>query len=497
MNPFWKENNSTIYEGDCLDVMAELPADSIDTILTDPPYGLEFMGNDWDRGVPGVAFWTAALRVAKPGAFLLSFGGTRTFHRLTCAIEDAGWEIRDCLMWLYGSGFPKSLDISKSIDRQDEERKPEREKIGRWLRARREAAGLKQKGVATHWPSATGGLTGCVANWELGFNCPTWDQWVKLKEVIGFGDEMDAEVWRLNGRKGKPGKDWDEREVIAQHTEKRPINSKIPLPRMGAPREPITWDITKAASENAKTWEGWGTALKPAWEPIILAMKPTDGTFAENALEHGVAGLNIDGARVEGAPARVTGRGWDGAKIYRGTNKTGTVKEFSQPDGRWPANVIHDGSDEVVDLFPDTGISRGGSRRAGGQHGRYSPLNAQPDIKPGFGDAGSAARFFYCSKASSADRGNVKYSALPLFGEEESEEINEHPTVKPTELMVYLCRLTKTPTGGVILDPFMGSGTTLVAAKQEGRECVGIDIERKYCELAKRRVERTPQEAPR
>lgn len=316
-----------LFCGDCLDVLPTLGANSIDTIITDPPYGLLFMDRDWDRDVPGVVFWREMLRVAKPGALLLSFGGARTFHRLACAIEDAGWEIRDCLMWLYGGGFPKGLNL------------------------------------------------------------------------------------RVDG------------------------------------------------------WNGWGTTLKPAWEPIILAMKPLDGTFAQNAAAWGVAGLNIDGARV-GTDSTI--RSQNREPGYEG-NYSGGRRLNGSPSGRWPANLIIDEEVAAVAAW---------------------------------------SRYFYVAKASRAERdagleemeardvsvgdkrpsGNMtkrlkrKNDSCTIMGR------NHHPTVKPLALMRYLCKLTTTPTGGVVLDPFMGSGTTGVAAIQEGRRFIGVELDPQYYAIAERRI---------
>jgi hypothetical protein len=342
--------------------MASLDANSIDTIITDPPYGLSFMGKGWDRGVPSADFWSGALRVCKPGAMLLAFGGTRTHHRLMCAIEDAGWEIRDCLMWLYGSGFPKSMDISKAIDKS-----------------------LKAERV-----------------------------------VVGKG-------------KGRTGK------AVVSHSD---------IHGDDAYEWPGEFDITAPATDDAKLWNGWGTALKPAWEPIILAMKPLDGTFAANAQRHGVAGLNIDGCRIPtddnlngGAYAK---NPTDRSQLWGGDAgnswKRGAAGDFQQPEGRFPANVILD-----------------------------EEAGQQLDEQSG---GGGASRFFYCAKAAKSEKG----------------DFNNHPTVKPLKLMEYLCRLTATAAGGVILDPFMGSGTTGVAAANVGRDFIGVEIEQASYEIAARRL---------
>lgn len=338
----------TLHQGDCLDIMPTLPSDSIDTIITDPPYGLSFMGRSWDYAVPGPEYWKAALRVAKPGAMLLAFGGTRTSHRLTCAIEDAGWEIRDCLMWLYGSGFPKSMDISKAIDK---------------------AAGAK-------------------------------------REVVGVDQSRAA---RLVNQTGKYQTDagWSAGSRSA--------------------------DITAPATDAAKEWNGWGTALKPAWEPIILAMKPFSGTFAANALEHGVAGLNIDGCRIGDEVISQHGRSDSQNNCMSGRNY---AEEAGRSwTGRWPANLLLD-EEAAAQL-------------------------------------GDPSRYYYCAKASKREKG----------------AFNTHPSVKPLGVMEWLCTLTATPTGGVVLDPFMGSGSTGKAAANVGRDFIGIELDPDYYSIATRRLE--------
>ncbi len=481
MNPYYSDDAVTIWHGDCREVLPSL--DPVECCITDPPYGLEFMGKEWDHGVPGVEFWRLISDALLPGAPLLAFGGTRTHHRLMCGIEDAGFELRDCMMWLYGSGFPKSLDISKAIDKWNESRKPEREAVGVWLRGQRVRAGLRQNEVAAHWPSATGGLTGCVANWELGFNCPTWAQWLDLKRIIGFGDALDAEVWRLNSQKGEPGAAWFDREVVGSAD----ATLLAVAPGQNNDRSAIDLDITAPATEAAKLWDGWGTALKPAWEPIVLAMKPLDGTFAANALEHGVAGLNVDGARI-GTEDDLDGGAYSGAvrrrAEYTSTDGDGAVPlsrlnrgigEHSPPSGRWPANVVLD-EDAARMLDEQSGVSSSppvGSlaRTKGGNTIGTFAHEGRPPSPNGHGDSGGASRFFYTAKASRSDRG----------------EGNDHPTVKPQDLMRWLCMLTKTPTGGTVLDPFMGSGSTVWAAKEMGRKAIGIEIEERYCEIAAKR----------
>ncbi len=349
--------------GDCLEVMASMNPDSIDSIVTDPPYGLSFKGvdgKDWDHGVPGISFWEKALKVAKPGAYLLAFGNTKTFHRLMAAIEDAGWNIRDTLMWVYGMGFPKSHNISKAIDKM---------------------MGVKH-------------------------------------EIVG-----DNEPLSLVDVK----------------------NIKVIVPE----------------TPEAKQWVGWGTALKPAWELIIMAQKPFKGTVAENVLKYGTGGLNIDRCRV---PTKKS-EGTHDKKIV-----TGTIWG-THPLGRWPANLIHDGSEEVLKLFPVTKNSRIKAHRLNVMNPTSFNFKGQLVPDSYYGGEGSAARIFYCAKASKSERGQG----------------NNHPTVKPITLMRYLVRLV-TPPGGIVLDPFCGSGSTGVAAVMEGFRFIGIDIVEEYCEIARKRI---------
>ena len=436
--------------GDALEQLPLLEASSIDAIVTDPPYHLTvgkrggsgaasenpnspagrsrattgFMGKAWDGGeiAHDPAVWREALRIAKPGAHLLAFGGTRTFHRLTCAIEDAGWEIRDCLMWVYGSGFPKSLDVSKAIDKAAG---AERAVVGIRTLTGRAAQSTKQKG-GTHTAGApsSAGL---------------------LKDV----------------------------------------------------------DVTAPATAAARQWQGWGTALKPAWEPIILARKPLEGTVAENVQRWGTGALNIDGCRVHGGPSNGgsagDGMGYRGAKAARAIDR-------SLPLGRWPANLLHDGSEEVVGMFPQSDTARIEKPSDCSVEGSTS-FECMRGNRParGYNEQGSAARFFYCAKANRSDRDEGCEGlpeTLPLApngspnavgatrGSLSRPRSNSHPTVKPTDLMRYLCRLV-TPPGGAVLDPFMGSGSTGKAALLEGFSFIGMDNAPEYIEIARRRIEGT------
>jgi site-specific DNA-methyltransferase (adenine-specific) len=427
-----------LYNENCLDVLKRLEDNSLDSIVTDPPYGLSFMGKKWDYDVPSVEIWAECLRVLKPGGHLLAFAGTRTQHRMAVRIEDAGFEIRDMIAWVYGSGFPKSLDVSKAIDKQ-----------------------------------------------------------------AGAEREVLSETFRgLNAGKSSG---------ICGET----------VPR--------TDKVTAPATEAAQQWQGWGTALKPALEPITVARKPLIGTVADNVLEHGTGGLNIDGCRVatedklSGGHAsggqQMTG-GWErpwmknpdavAANAERSRQSVAKAEEL----GRWPANLIHDGSDEVVGLFPQSNGMIGMTKHASGTNSVYGDYSRTDKSLGGSGspDKGSAARFFYCAKSSKRDRdeGLESFEAkATAFGNQAQAELrrgnldhdngksgmnkvkmrqNSHPTVKPTDLMRYLCRLV-TPPGGVVLDPFMGSGSTGKAAMIEGFQFIGCEMSPEYFEIAKARIE--------
>jgi len=373
-----KIGNATLYCADCKDILPLL--NDIDACVTDPPYGLSFMGKAWDYDVPGTDIWTQVHDVLKPGAHLLSFFGSRTYHRGAIPIEDAGFEIRDQLMWIYGSGFPKSHNIGKAVDKLQGN---EREVVGKNPNSR--SAELQKKTV-----------------YESGFK--------------------DNAV------------------------------------------------ITEGNSE----WEGWGTALKPAHEPIIMARKPFKGTVAENVLEHGAGGINIDECRVETEDIITNHSRGEESAVSKGKYGDSKAQETHQTEGqklgRFPANVMHDGSEEVQKIFPQTKSGKMKQHIEGGEYNVYGKMYPR-DVET-IGDEGSASRFFYCAKASKKDR----------------DENNNHPTVKPTELMRYLCRLV-TPKGGVVLDPFMGSGSTGKAAILSDFKFVGIELNEEYFEIACARVE--------
>lgn len=392
-----KETAWQLITDDCLSALPTIEESSIDACVTDPPYGLSMMGKNWDYGVPGVAYWKEVLRVLKPGAPLLAFGGARTHHRLMTAIEDAGFELRDCLCWLYGAGFPKSLNISKAIDK---------------------VAGAERKIIGQYTMPPDSTATGCI---------PT--------QGLGYGSSAQKE-------RGRP--------------------------------------ITAPATPEAKLWDGWGSALKPAYEPIILAMKPLDGTYAHNALTHGVAGLNIDGCRIA-TTEDLNGGAYRCRKEkpkHFGGLKNKVPEKYQQPQGRWPANVILD--EEAGKLLDEqTGTLYSASAEYWTRSGEKAwPGKEEIAVRKNTGhdSHGGASRFFYCAKTSRSERthkGTID---------------NSHPTVKPLALMQWLCRLVSTPTGGTILDPFAGSGSTGIAAMKEGLNFVGIEKEEAYAEIARKRL---------
>jgi hypothetical protein len=440
----------TLHLGDCLEVLRTMPDCSVDAVVTDPPYGLAFMGKRWDYDVPSVEVWGECLRVLKPGGHLLAFAGTRTQHRMAVRIEDAGFEIRDMIAWVYGSGFPKSLDVSKAIDKHGGQSVAW---FGPWFRNWREAQGINQKQVAALFPSKTGNLTGCVANWELGFNMPTPEQFNLIRDTFGLPFESIQAA---------------EREVVGQSAWSHQVGVPLPNTYTGQ-RQNL--DITAPATPEAQQWAGWGTALKPALEPITMARKPLAGTVAANVLEHGTGGINVDGCRVEGAMTGTWGARQASSIGYGGTDPDGYQTQ-QHPLGRWPANLIHDGSDEVVGLFPaEARSSCGGGKGANAKSGYGGGFQPYDSSAGQYHDSGSAARFFYTSKATKAERQGCS-----------------HPTVKPLDLMAYLCRLV-TPPGGIVLDPFMGSGTTIKAAIGEGFNAIGIERDPAYYAMAQHRMD--------
>lgn len=510
----------TLHAGDCLAVLPTLPENSADAVVTDPPYHLTsgnvsvdwkslgpsgtrriqasptntsgrghktgFMGKQWDGG--DIAFrpetWAAVLRVLKPGGHMLAFAAPKNAHRMICAIEDAGFEIRDCLMFLYGAGFPKSLDVSKAIDRARDDY-ADICRVALWLRPHVERIGFDV--VSRHFGFKD--ETMARARWTSRSqpNVPRWEQWIELKSLCGFSDEMDAEVWRLNGRKGTPGEAWNERKVVGR--------GKACFSAETAWSNSLSsdYDITAPATDAARAWEGWGTALKPAYESIVLARKPlSEPTIAGNVLRWGTGALNIAACRIPTGEDLNGGRysenkqGDDGNTYGSGINLR-SKKDYEQPQGRWPANCLHDGSEEVVAAFPETAPSAASS-------GQPTPRKTTEYGIPitgnrstiGHADSGSAARFFKsCSfTEEERDQRRLWYGSK---ADADDRTGSRHPTIKPVALVQWLVRLV-TPPKGTVLDIFAGTGTTGEAAFREGFSAVLIEREPEYIADIERRM---------
>jgi DNA modification methylase len=395
VEPTWQSDDGRVrlFHADADDVLPFLAGHSIDSCITDPPYGLSFMGRRWDSHVPQAAHWLRVMECLKPGSHLLSFFGTRTYHRGASQIEDAGFEIRDQLAWVYGSGFPKSLDVSKAIDK---------------------AAGAEREVVATG---------------------------KAVKRMIPGADQDRTGSWiKDNGREFVP-------------TETLP------------------------ATEAARQWNGWGTALKPAWEPIVMARVPFDTTVADNVQAYGTGAINVDGCRVASGPRpQITSTNSLPSNGKYGEGLNGSIRDGETTLGRFPANLIHDGGPDVLSVFPDAPGAFAdvkGTEPSVKQSRVYGAMGRDGIMREAREDSGSAARFFYCAKASADDR----------------EAGNTHETVKPTALMEWLCRLV-TREGGVVLDPMMGSGSTGKAALRAGFQFVGIERDQKSFDTAVDRVKR-------
>ena len=415
----------TIHHGDCIQVMNAMPPESVDAIVTDPPYGLGFMGKKWDGLPPSLEWAEACYRVLKPGGHIAAFGGTRTWHRLAVAIEDAGFEMRDSLAWLYGSGFPKSHDVSKAIDKA--------------AGAEREVIGANEV-LRKYMPNGTTG------SFQLG-GCQSVQELEKLADAGGVtpaGESAVAVLARRNGHEAR-------------------------------------FTLTAPATPEAVQWDGWGTALKPAFEPIVLARKPlAEKTVARNVLAHGTGAINIDATRIAGD---MSGGTWGGRQTtsigFHGGTEGSEYRTQQNPSGRWPANVLLDQHaaawvDEQSGITKD-GFHVGRNRNAEDDMGGYSGAWKKDSRDGGYGGSGGASRFFYSAKAPKSERPNV--------------DGVQHPTVKPLAIMRWLIRLV-TPPGGTVLDPFAGSGTTIEAALMEGFDPVGIEMEADYLPLIQHRIDR-------
>ena len=479
MNPYYQDDRATVLHGDCLALMAEMPDASFDAIVTDPPYGLGFMGKSWDDLPPGLEWARECLRLLKPGGHLLAFGGSRTWHRLACAVEDAGFEIRDSIAWLYGSGFPKSLDVSKAIDKRRDWSLVER--LAGEIRRARADAGLSLAEIGQATLDATDGTYGKWYHrgghmfFETGRSLPSRPEWEHLRRVLPIAPEFvevydEAEREVTGEIKGRSFDAWEENTRGY---------STAPNGRSG-----VRKDIP--ATPDAQAWQGWGTALKPAFEPVVVARKPLVGTVAANVLEFGTGALNIDGCRIGHADASDLAASL-AKNPGRGDSVTSAVYGAGRPQqsvntaGRWPANVVLDESQaEALDEQSGTTQSRIGKPRgaASGDGWGMTATGSEYD------DHGGASRFFYVAKAPQSERPKVDGIA--------------HPTVKPLALMQWLIRLV-TPPGGHILEPFAGSGTTVEAALREQVRITAIEREADYLPLILHRIERhvdAPDEPP-
>ena len=501
---------TTIHHGDCIQVMNAMPPESVDAIVTDPPYGLGFMGKKWDSLPPSLEWAEACYRVLKPGGHIAAFGGTRTWHRLAVAIEDAGFEMRDSLAWLYGSGFPKSHDVSKGIDKLDasEERTARAREFQSWLRQHvtpqqvNAATGTDMGHHLTTHPTQPAVATANLFD-RLRPHLPEVPERIeelvrqrtvesenfKRREVVGTARMVDTSRSRLGFAGATYGGDGSSRDVA----------------------------LTVAHTDEAAAWQGWGTALKPAFEPIVLARKPlAEKTVARNVLAHGTGAINIDGCRIEGEADRPMPRTPSGGilrldgchtvdelrALAEAGEKTPTGRdarktlaryeaysarreeggEKATNTGRWPANVLLD-HHAAAWVDEQSGITKDGvtvnrnldpeAEKPQTVYGGGWKNGGRPDH--GYGGSGGASRFFYNAKAPKRERPNV--------------DGVQHPTVKPLAIMRWLIRLT-TPPGGTVLDPFAGSGTTIEAALIEGFNPVGIEMEADYLPLIQHRIDR-------
>ena len=451
--PVFEGRGVRLFHADCLTVLRELPDASVDSVVTDPPYELGFMGKSWDNS--GIAYsvelWSECLRVLKPGGHLLAFGGSRTWHRLACAIEDAGFEIRDSIAWLYGSGFPKSLDVSKAIDKGSGENRERQLRFTAWMRS----TGITGKQINDITGTNMGGHYLTDASQPA---IATADLFDLLRPYL---PDVPEEIERLVAE--RTGIEWTaykQRPVIGN--KKSSLGGTVAAGERNADfidkHKDFVFDVTAPATIEAQEWQGWGTALKPAFEPIVVARKPLSGTVAANVLAHGTGALNIDGCRIE-----TNGENFDnlqGRPIHKlATRRNGESDEeyrarvFCSPGqqaaleklkslGRWPANVVLD--ELAASVFDES-------------------------------------RFFYVAKAPKSERPKVDGVA--------------HPTVKPLSLMRWLVRLV-TPPNGVVLEPFAGSGTTIEAAMLEGMQIVACEMTDDYIPLILERINRVEVESP-
>ena len=489
MSIYYQDDKVTLHHGDCLDVLATLPDASVDAVVTDPPYGLAntdpahvaetitrwvngerdylpggrgFMGKAWDAFVPPAAVWDECLRVLKPGGHVLTFAGSRTVDLMTMGLRLAGFDIRDSLAWLYGSGFPKSMDVSKAIDKAGGNPLAFREF------ARAYAAAVASSELTHSDIDRTLGIKSSSCYWareDQRGGMPPRHHWEIVRDLLDLGDEF-VRIY-----------DAAEREVIGSRTVNGAEGSAGGYANGIASQRGLGGivreiDVTAPATPDAERWQGWGTAMKPAFEPIVMARKPLVGTVAANVLEHGTGALNIDACRVGSSDNLVRPAVARHDNEVFGKGLGSGVQE--NPAGRWPANVILDESQAAV-LDEQSGTLTSGSRKAG-THGLMGYMGADAAPMPEVvGDSGGASRFFYVAKAPKSERPVVDGVA--------------HPTVKPVSLMQWLVRLV-TPPGGTVLEPFAGSGTTVEAATREGFACIAVEREADYLPLIRARIDR-------
>ena len=544
-----------IIRGDCIEEMKKLEENSIDAIITDPPYGIGFMGKEWDNFKPEQIAeeikknlgsgskevrgrndtspaWVSArydrslsgnqkfqiwfsevakecLRVIKPGGFLLSFGGTRTYHRMACGIEDAGFEIRDCIMWLYGSGFPKSLNIGKQIDKTTGRRNNSAIKLKNRLNQLREGKGYSRTDMnglcefeASNFFRTDNHLIDVF---------PKGEKWIKIKEVLGDSEEIERELQLMFEEA--------EREVIGKKESACFNSEEKDRHTIGASKN-VEVNITIPETKEAKEWEGWGTALKPACEPIVVARKPlSEKNVALNVLKWGTGGINIDACRIgteenlkreamgfESIQRKNAEHGYRPENYLEGTNKI-----ISGGEGRFPANIIFD--EEAGEILDEqSGISKSPKtykRKSDGLNKEIygkgmGELSGKESLN--FEDKGGASRFFYVAKASKSERnsGMEEKQTVKQFEEKKTDDgrevvsdrphqrgatnrKNNHPTVKPIKLMEYLIKLISKEKS-IVLDPFTGSGTTGIACAKLNRQFIGFEKEEEYVKIAEARI---------
>lgn len=460
------EINKIVHQ-DCLEGLRAFPDNCIDCCVTDPPYGWKFMGKKWDYQIPGIPVWEEVLRVLKPGAHVLVACGTRTQHRMAVNIEDAGFEIRDVICWHYGSGFPKSLDISKAIDKANGKHDIDLRPFGSYIKEKRTATGLSLSGL-----DELMGTNTSASWWEGrkdGLQLPGKDMYAKLKEVLSLDGRFDELI------------SWAEakREVVGKHP-----NPASEIYKGGKLDRAI--DITIAATDAAKQWDGWGTALKPATEFWTFARKPlSEKTIAQNVIKHGTGGLNIDACRIpfqseddKNSAIFGTGTSIIGGN-YAGGNHTLSDRKNIEANnkGRFPANLILDDF-MAEEMDRQSGILTSGARD--GYRKARTPEHQsfhEKERNTGYSapaDSGGASRFFYVAKPSAEERGDTK-----------------HPTVKPQTLIQYLIKLIcPIEAGRIILDPFAGSGSHCIAARKLGLDFIAYEKEEHSCKEANDRLQK-------